>query len=129
MSKKIISVTIPALKKLAKIAKEQDSKHLIFSIKGGGCNGFKYDFSPTNDKPEKFDEIHCLKNQLTNLNDSSKIDSPLESIYVCGKSLMHILGTEVDWEKNIMGETFIFKNPMAASSCGCGTSFNSLNKK
>ena len=129
MSKKILSITLPALRKLASIANEQNSKHLLFSIKGGGCNGFKYDFSPTNDEPEKFDEVHCLKNQLESLKEKEKINSPLESIHVCGKSLMHILGTEVDWEKNIMGETFIFKNPMASSSCGCGTSFNSINKK
>ena len=57
--------------------------------------------------------------------DEKNIDSPLESIQVCGKSLMHILGTEVDWKKDVMGEAFIFNNPMAKSSCGCGTSFTS----
>lgn len=123
MSKNIISLTIPALKKLSKIAKDHNSKHLLFSIKGGGCNGFTYNFSPTNDNPNKTDEIHCLKKQIKDLD----MNTSLESIHVCGKSLMHILGTEIDWKKDIMGETFVFTNPMAQSSCGCGTSFNSKN--
>ena len=124
MSKNIISLTIPALKKLSIIAKENNCKHLLFSIKGGGCNGFTYKFYPTNDEPDKLDEVYCLKEKISGLND---INSPLESIHVCGKSLIHILGTEIDWKKDIMGETFVFNNPMAQSSCGCGTSFNSKN--
>lgn len=126
MNKNIISVTKPALKKLINIAKEQNSKYMLFSIKGGGCNGFTYKFTPTNDEPEKLDEILCLKNKIKeSFKDEKNIDSPLESIQVCGKSLMHILGTEVDWKKDVMGEAFIFNNPMAKSSCGCGTSFTS----
>ena len=125
MSKNVISVTIPALKKLASIATENNCKHLLFSIKGGGCNGFTYKFSPSNEMPDKLDEVYCLKEKINNLKD---IETPLESIHVCGMSLMHILGTEIDWKKDIMGETFIFNNPMAQSSCGCGTSFNSKSK-
>tara|TARA_B100000161_G_C33498671_1_gene390556 strand:+ start:295 stop:675 length:381 start_codon:yes stop_codon:yes gene_type:complete len=126
MSKNIISVTIPALKKLSAIAKDNNCKHLLFSIKGGGCNGFTYKFSPSNDQPEEMDEVHCLKKKIKELDQSIK--TPLESIHVCGKSLIHILGTEIDWKKDIMGETFVFTNPMAQSSCGCGTSFNSKNE-
>jgi iron-sulfur cluster assembly protein len=37
---------------------------------------------------------------------------------------MHLFGTTVDWKKDIMGESFNFKNPNAASQCGCGTSFS-----
>ena len=40
-------------------------------------------------------------------------------------SLIHLLGTEIDWKKDIMGESFHFNNPMAKSKCGCGTSFSS----
>jgi iron-sulfur cluster assembly protein len=47
-------------------------------------------------------------------------------IHICGKSLMHVVGTHIDWEKDIMGESFKFDNPMAKSSCGCGTSFTPL---
>ena len=126
MSKKnIIKLTSSALIQLGKIAKEHSSKSIFFSIKGGGCNGYKYKLEPTNDTPNKLDEIVCLKKDLSLL--PNKIDTPLENIQVCGYSLMHLLGTEIDWKKDIMGETFHFTNPMAASSCGCGTSFNSKN--
>ncbi len=48
-------------------------------------------------------------------------------IHICGKSLMHVIGTHIDWERDIMGEAFKFDNPMAKSSCGCGTSFTPSN--
>ena len=50
-------------------------------------------------------------------------DSGVE-IQICKKSLMYVIGTEIDWKKDIMGETFTFSNPLAKSSCGCGSSFN-----
>ena len=124
MSKKnIVNLTSSALIQLSKIAKEHESKSILFSIKGGGCNGYTYKLKPTNEDPNKLDEIVCLKNNISSLPD--KIDTPLENIQVCGHSLMHLLGTTIDWKKDIMGETFHFTNPMATSSCGCGTSFNS----
>lgn len=126
MSKKsIVKLTSSALKQLGVIAKEHNTKSVLFSVKGGGCNGFKYLLEPTNDVPQKLDEEVFIKKDLEKLS----IDTPLESIQVCGNSLMHLLGTEIDWKKDIMGETFVFENPMAKSSCGCGTSFNSRGLK
>ena len=119
----IIKLTSSALVQLGRIAKEHSSSSILFSIKGGGCNGYTYKLKPTNEIPDKLDEIVCLKDQISSLPDT--IDTPLENIQVCGHSLMHLLGTEIDWKKDIMGEAFHFTNPMAASSCGCGTSFNS----
>lgn len=121
MSKNIIKLTNSAIKQLSIIASEHNSKSVIFSVKGGGCNGFKYLLEPTNEDPRKLDEKICLKKKINDLS----LDTPLESIQVCGKSLIHLLGTEIDWKKDIMGKTFVFENPMAKSSCGCGTSFNS----
>ena len=46
------------------------------------------------------------------------------NIEVCNKSLMFVLGTTIDWKKDIMGEAFKFDNPIAKNSCGCGTSFS-----
>ena len=120
MSKKLINITNSALIQLSKIAKEHSSKSIVFSIKGGGCNGFTYNLEPTNEPPHKLDETVDLTTEIPN-----NINTPLESLQICGKSLIHIIGTEIDWKKNIMGEAFHFTNPMAASSCGCGTSFNS----
>ena len=37
---------------------------------------------------------------------------------------MHLIGTEIDWNQDIMGESFKFDNPNASMKCGCGTSFS-----
>ena len=112
MKRQIIELSKSACSRLSCIAKDADVTSILFSIKGGGCNGFSYVFEPTNDKPNKLDEV---------------INRPGYQLVVCSSSLMHILGTKVDWKKDIMGETFHFDNPMAASQCGCGTSFSSKN--
>ena len=80
---------------------------MVFSIKSGGCNGFNYELTPTNSPPNKIDEV--LKEH---------------HVYVCGKSAMYLIGTEIDWKKDIMGQYFHFENPLAQTKCGCGTSFN-----
>ena len=46
-------------------------------------------------------------------------------IRVCNNSIMHLLGTKIDWKEDIMGQGFHFEKPMAQSKCGCGTSFSS----
>ena len=63
-----------------------------------------------NEIPDKLDEI-------------VKVDD--YEIHVCNSSLMHLLGTKIDWKEDIMGQGFHFENPMAQSKCGCGTSFSS----
>lgn len=111
MSKKqIITITETACKQLSKIAKETNNQHIRFYVKGGGCNGFNYKLEPTNEVPEKRDEIIKRENYV---------------LSICNMSLIHLLGTEIDWKKDIMGESFHFNNPMAKSKCGCGTSFSS----
>ena len=108
MSKKIISVTFSALKLLKQIAKNNNSKGILFSVKSGGCNGFEYKFEPIN----------------TFSNDNNILCEDDLKIEVCEKSLFYLLGTNVDWDEDIMGRRFIFDNPMAEASCGCGTSFS-----
>ena len=97
-TKNIVSITSSALIQLGKIAKEHSAGSILFSIKGGGCNGFTYKLKPTNEVPDKLDEIVCLKNQFSSL--SEKVDTPLTSVQVCGHSLIHLLGTEIDWKKD-----------------------------
>jgi len=105
----ILKITRTAGNQLQKIAKDNNVNSILFSVKGGGCNGFNYKLEPFAEKPHKQDEIVPYKNI---------------NIIVCRSSIFHLLGTKVDWRKDIMGETFHFENPNAASSCGCGTSFS-----
>ena len=108
MSKKLLRVTTSAVKKLQSIVKENNARGVLFYINSGGCNGFEYRFKPIN----KFTDRKNVQ-----------IENDL-NIEVCNKSLMFVLGTKIDWQKDIMGEAFKFKNPIAKNSCGCGTSFS-----
>ena len=109
MNKNIITITRTAYGKIKQILNEENKKNINFYVKGGGCNGFNYQLEPTNDKPDKLDEILTYDDF---------------NVIICNKSIMHLMGTNIGWEKTIMSEGFIFDNPMAKSKCGCGTSFN-----
>ena len=110
MSKKnIITISNIAIKQFHKILKETNNKNIFFSVKGGGCNGFGYELEPNNIELKKGNELYHQDGV---------------NIHICSKSLFYLLGTHIDWKKDIIEQKFIFNNPMAKSSCGCGTSFN-----
>ena len=74
------------------------------AVKGGGCSGFKYDFTFDN----KMDE-NDLKHQ---------------NIVVDKSSLDMLKGSEVDFSEELIGDSFKISNPKTKSSCGCGVSFS-----
>lgn len=108
MRKNIINITTAATKRLLEITKENNSRAIFFDIKSGGCNGFEYRFKPIN--------------KITNTNNIYYKDGL--KVEVCDKSLLYILGTNIDWKKDLMGEGFNFDNPLSKNSCGCGSSFS-----
>jgi iron-sulfur cluster insertion protein len=90
---------------IMRIVSEQGKDYYFrISVQGGGCSGFKYNFSF--DEKIKDDDIVFNK---------TVIDSG---------SLEIIKGSMVDYEKKMIGSSFVIKNPQAASSCGCGLSFS-----
>jgi len=105
----IIKITKNAGSKLIQIAKQNETKSLLFYVKGGGCNGFNYKFKPLHEEPGKLDEVVPYENI---------------NVVVCGKSMLYLMGTTIDWKNDIMGESFHFENPNAGAKCGCGTSFS-----
>ena len=109
--KNLITISNTALKKINQILNKNKSTAMLISIKGGGCNGFNYKFTPlkTNEKTDKLDEVIKINNT---------------NIHLCGSSLMYLMGTHIDYKKDIMGEKFDFSNNNISSKCGCGTSFN-----
>lgn len=113
--KQIIHLTKNAIKHLVKLKNKNNCKYILFSAKGGGCNGFGYNIEPTDDEPQKLDEIVNIYDDKTNTD---------LSIQVCGRSVFYLLGTEIDWKEDFMGARFVFDNPQAKSKCGCGTSFS-----
>ena len=103
MEKKL-EFTDSAKSQIDKITKSDEKKYFRIAVQGGGCSGFKYNFS-FDDKIEKDDILF----------DKTIIDR---------QSLDIIAGSVVDFKKEMIGETFSIKNPKASASCGCGLSFS-----
>lgn len=77
-------------------------------ISGGGCSGFQYGFT--------FDE-----NQAP---DDIAIDRDGVTLLVDPLSMQYLAGAEVDYTENLQGAQFVIRNPNAATTCGCGSSFS-----
>ncbi len=103
MEKKL-EFTDSAKSQIEKITKSDEKKYFRIAVQGGGCSGYKYNFS-FDDKIEKDDILF----------DKTVIDR---------QSLDIIAGSVVDFKKEMIGETFSIKNPKASASCGCGLSFS-----
>lgn len=103
----ISSSAIEHIKELRVKEKVPDEKALRISVKEGGCSGFSYrlDFDE-----EKTDHDKVFK--------SNGIPLIIE-----GKSLLYIMGMTLDYEGGLNGKGFIFSNPNAKDTCGCGISF------
>jgi len=81
---------------------------LRVGIKGGGCAGFSYTMDIT-DSPAEDDEV---------------FESRGVKIVVDPKSCLYLNGTEVDFNADLLKGGFVFNNPNAKQSCGCGASFS-----
>ena len=104
MTKKI-EFTDRAKEQIEKIiSADQLKKFFRISVKGGGCSGFKYDFS--------FDNKVDYK------------DIVFGKAVIDKASLDIISGSTIDFKKEMIGESFVISNPKASSSCGCGLSFS-----
>lgn len=82
--------------------------YLRVGVRGGGCSGFSYTLD------------------LTETAGESDETWPQHGIEViCDpKSALYLDGTKVDFKDELMGRGFVFSNPNATSSCGCGSSFS-----
>tara|TARA_B100000131_G_C17730334_1_gene456587 strand:+ start:152 stop:469 length:318 start_codon:yes stop_codon:yes gene_type:complete len=86
------------------ISKKPSGTFFRISVKGGGCSGFKYDFT--------FD---------TNIEND---DVKQENIIIDKSSLKMLEGSSVDFNEELIGSSFKISNPKTKSSCGCGISFS-----
>ena len=102
---KEIKFTDNALKQINNLLSQKD-KGLFFriAIKGGGCSGFKYNFS-FDSKPK----VEDLK---------------FNNILIDKSSANLLKGSEVDFVSELIGDSFKISNPQTKSSCGCGVSFS-----
>ncbi len=83
------------------------SYFLRVSVVGGGCSGLSYKLDFDNElKPE--DQVFEME-QVKLVTDI--------------KSLLYLINTELDYSDGLNGKGFVFKNPNASRTCGCGESF------
>lgn len=76
-------------------------------ITGGGCSGFQYGFT--------FDETIDEGDVAVTRDDVTLVVDPL--------SFQYLEGAEVDYSESLQGARFVIRNPNAATTCGCGSSF------
>ena len=102
---KEIKFTDKAIKQIDLLLSQKDKGSFFrIAIKGGGCSGFKYDFSyEKNPKDE---------------------DLKFNNIIIDKASADLLKGSEIDYASDLIGDSFKISNPQSKSSCGCGVSFS-----
>ena len=89
---------------------DEDSEELklrVF-ITGGGCSGFQYGFTFDEDVDE----------------DDSQVNTDGVTLLIDPMSMQYLDGAEIDYKEDFQGAQFVIRNPNAATTCGCGSSFS-----
>jgi len=104
-----VVLTENAIEELRRLMMEEDfdhSQHLRVGVKGGGCSGLSYilAFDQKQEGDEEFliEGIPCVINKAHGL---------------------YLAGIEIDWKNGLDARGFVFGNPNASATCGCGSSF------
>lgn len=106
-----IKITPKAINEVKKIREENNIPEnfgLRVGVKGGGCSGLKYSLGFDGEQKEG----------------DMVIEQEGIKLFVDGKSLFYLSGTELDFTDGLNGRGFVFNNPNAVKSCGCGESFS-----
>jgi iron-sulfur cluster assembly protein len=106
----MINVTDNAKNQAIKLMQEEDKDGFFIrvGVKGGGCSGLMYQLEMDNqDQP---DDRYFEDNGIR--------------VVVDKKSYLYLIGTTLDFSGGLNGKGFVFKNPNADRTCGCGESFS-----
>jgi iron-sulfur cluster insertion protein len=99
-----------AVDKLRELIAEEANPNLMLRVfvQGGGCSGFSYGFT--------FDEVQ----------NEDDFDFNYEEVRVVvdAMSMQYLQESDIDYQEDAMGASFVIKNPNAVSTCGCGSSFS-----
>lgn len=104
-----VSFTASAIEELRRLLAEDNPEqfnYLRVGVKGGGCSGMTYVLGF--DKREDNDEQFTMEGLEIIMNKAHGI---------------YLMGMEIDYSDGLNARGFVFKNPNASSTCGCGTSF------
>ena len=108
----MIKVSPNAQEKVSQLMREEGfnptQDFVRVGVKSGGCSGLSYDLSFDNSKSDQ-DRLF-EDNQV--------------KILVDKKSLLYLLGTTLEYSGGLNGKGFVFNNPNAERTCGCGESFS-----
>jgi len=105
----MVTVTPKAVGKIREAFKREGvNGGLRLGVLGGGCSGLSYQF--------KFDVKPRATDQVLNFDDVK--------VFIDPKSLVFLDGMTLDWKDSLIQSGFVFENPNAKKSCGCGTSFS-----
>jgi iron-sulfur cluster assembly protein len=108
----MIKVSKSARKKVSQLMEEDGyspvQDFVRVGVKSGGCSGLSYDLT--------FDKT---KTEQDRLFEDNKV-----KILVDKKSLLYLLGTTLEYSGGLNGKGFVFNNPNAQRTCGCGESFS-----
>ncbi|MEK9516667.1 MAG: HesB/IscA family protein [Flavobacteriaceae bacterium] len=108
----MIKVSPSAQEKVSQLMREEGfnpaQDFVRVGVKSGGCSGLSYDLS--------FDDSKSDQDRL--------FEDNQVKILVDKKSLLYLLGTTLEYSGGLNGKGFIFNNPNAERTCGCGESFS-----
>ncbi len=106
----VITLSEAALKEVKRLINVQGLTEggLRLGVKGGGCSGLSYTIN-FDEKIGQHDQVH---------------DFDGVKVIVDPKSAIYLQGTQLDFQKDLMGGNFKFVNPNADKTCGCGESFS-----
>jgi len=108
-AKSIVTLTPAAQTEVKRLidAENKPGLGLRLGVKGGGCSGFSYKLEF--DQKKEGDIV---------------VDYPEVKVYLDRKSTIYLRGITLDHQKGLAGKGFVFHNPNATNTCGCGESFS-----
>ena len=104
-----VKITTKASEEVTKLVKAENNPEigLRLAVKGGGCSGLSYDLSFT---PKEDGDTIIQHDEF--------------SVFMDAKSMIYLKGMQLDYQDGLQGKGFVFVNPNATSTCGCGESFS-----
>ena len=105
----IVTITDSAKEQILS-SMEEPGDNLRLAVKGGGCSGMSYELF--GEAPEDVQDIDTV------------IPNEGFNVVIDQKSILYLKGVQLDYEGGLQGTGFVFKNPSATSTFGCGESFS-----
>lgn len=110
LPKAIMTITPTAVGRIKELLAQRNkpSRGIKITIKTKGCNGKAYHLEYVDDP--------CMQDEVIQVEDVT--------VFIDPKAVLFIIGTEMDFVDETVQSGFVFRNPNAKGTCGCGESFN-----